>query len=332
MTAAASWDRVCHAAVSMSADEASRVEALLETSPDDLEARVKLIGYFFLSDAPDAQARRNGHIHWLISHHPEVDLSGYGCIIEDMWPEAYAEGKRRWQAAVAERPNDTAVLKNASSFLFLFDPTLAEAMLRRGASLEPQSADWHDSLARLRLLAARDAGSDGDRLTLAREGLAEYENALGLEPSRLGRYGLQIRLAEAAYEAEEYARATEAAARVLAEAPDFEATFEYGNGIHRGHIVLGRVALANGDVAAARDHLAAAGATRGSPQLNSFGPDFTLAAALLARGERDAVVAYLDACKRFWDGTEGALESWKKRIERGETPSFQSCSEDAVDD
>lgn len=36
------------------------------------------------------------------------------------------------------------------------------------------------------------------------------------------------------------------------------------------------------------EHLASAGATRGSPQLNSFGPDFTLAADLLVRGSADA--------------------------------------------
>ncbi len=332
MSAAPKWDRVCHAAVSMSSDAASRAEALLETSPDDLEARVQLIGYYFLSSEPAAQAKRNAHIHWLISHHPEVGLSAYARIIEDMWPEAYEEGKRRWQLVVAERPDDTAVLKNASTFLFLFDPALAEEMVRRGAVLEPDEADWHTSLARLRMLAARGAESDADRLALAREGLAEYDNALELETHPLGRYGLRISVAEAAYEAGERARAAEVAARVLAEAPDFEDTFQFGNGVHRGHIVLGRVALDAGDLAGARDHLAAAGATRGSPQLDSFGPDFVLAGALLARGERDAVVAYLDACKRFWTDEEPALERWKKRIERGETPSFQSWSDDPIDE
>jgi hypothetical protein len=332
MSGAASWDRVCHAAVSMSPDEASRAEARLGTSPTDLEARVQLIGYFFLKTEPAAQAQRNAHIQWVISQHPEVDLGGYGRIIEDMWPEAYEEGKRRWQAAVADRPDDTAILKNASGFLFLSDPALAEEMLRRGALLEPEAADWHDLLARLRLVAARDAESDDHRRRLGREALAEYESALRLETRPLRRYSLQIRLGEAACEAEEYSRAAEAATRVLAEAPDFETTFAFGNGIHRGHIVLGRVALAAGDLAGACDHLAAAGATRGSPQLNSFGPDFVLAAAILARGERDAVVAYLGACKRFWKGEEATLESWKKRIGRGETPSFQSWSEDAVDD
>jgi hypothetical protein len=164
--------------------------------------------------------------------------------------------------------------ENASGFLFLSDPALAEEMLRRGALLEPEAADWHDLLARLRFVAARDAESDDHRRRLGREALAEYDSALRLETRPLRRYGLQIRLGEAAYEAEEYSRAAKAATSVLAEAPDFETTFAFGNGIHSGHIVLGRVALATGDLAAACDHLAAAGATRGSPQLNSFGPDF----------------------------------------------------------
>ncbi|MBA3539304.1 MAG: hypothetical protein H0T79_06720 [Deltaproteobacteria bacterium] len=86
--------------------------------------------------------------------------------------------------------------------------------------------------------------------------------------------------------------------------------------------MLGHIALASDDVERAKAHLAASVATRGSPQMNSFGPDFDLAAALLARGERDAVLRYLDTCTRFWKHDGGRLARWTQAIVRGESPTL----------
>jgi hypothetical protein len=72
-----------------------------------------------------------------------------------------------------------------------------------------------------------------------------------------------------------------------------------------------------------------AGKTPGSPQLNSFGPDRDLARALLERGERAAVLAYLADCARFWTGNEALLEGWRTAIEQGEPTTLErSYSED----
>ena len=44
----------------------------------------------------------------------------------------------------------------------------------------------------------------------------------------------------------------------------------------------------------------ASGKTPGSPQLNSFGPDFMLDRELLEKGERAAVLAHLELVGKFW--------------------------------
>lgn len=67
------------------------------------------------------------------------------------------------------------------------------------------------------------------------------------------------------------------AAELLRVAPKYRGDWNYGNAIHDGHIVLGRVALARGDKRVAIKHLLAAGKTPGSPQLDSFGPNMSLA-------------------------------------------------------
>lgn len=106
--------------------------------------------------------------------------------------------------------------------------------------------------------------------------------------------------------------------------------WNYGNLIYGMHSLLGRIALREGDVAAARRHLAESGKTPGSPQLNSFGPDFVLAGELLQKGERDAVLEHLDKVAVFWANRDDSprlapehqkrIETWKQTIRTGQTP------------
>lgn len=96
-----------------------------------------------------------------------------------------------------------------------------------------------------------------------------------------------------------------------------------GYALHEVHRFLGHVALAAGDVAAAKRHLIDAGRTHGSPSLRSFGPRLDLARALLARGERDAVIEYLRSCSRFWKGRKATLERWIADIQSGGQPHLK---------
>ncbi len=156
-------------------------------------------------------------------------------------------------------------------------------------------------------LAARRGENADERAETARRALAQYEAAIALEAAPVRQYMLLIDAAQAAFLANDFPHATDYAERVLARASEFAGKWVYGNGIHHGHIVLGRIALANDDLPAARRHLIAAGDTPGSPQLSSFGPDQELAAELLARGEREAVLGYVTACERFYRGGFGML-------------------------
>ena len=80
------------------------------------------------------------------------------------------------------------------------------------------------------------------------------------------------------------------AKELLTVAQQFQCEWNYGNAIHRAHIVLGRVALARGDRETAKARLLEAGRTPSSPQVASAGPDMRLARAWLLEGERDAVL------------------------------------------
>ena len=60
--------------------------------------------------------------------------------------------------------------------------------------------------------------------------------------------------------------------------------WNYGNAIHSSNLVLGLLAIENDDIELAIQHLHAAGATSGSPQLDTFGPNMTLSEKNLGSG------------------------------------------------
>jgi hypothetical protein len=95
-----------------------------------------------------------------------------------------------------------------------------------------------------------------------------------------------------------------------------------GNRIHYGNIFLGRVALLRGEIDAAKEHLISAGKTSGSPQLNSFGPDMTLARELLKVDENGVVLEYFELCRKFWKSHSDKLDDWKVLVEGGRIPEF----------
>lgn len=103
----------------------------------------------------------------------------------------------------------------------------------------------------------------------------------------------------------------------------FRQDWNFGNAIHHGHRLLGEVALRRGDVPSARVALLASGRTPGSPQLNSFGPNMTLAKGLLEAGERDVVLQYFDLCSVFWSSdVRGSLPFWAATVREGRIPDF----------
>jgi tetratricopeptide (TPR) repeat protein len=128
--------------------------------------------------------------------------------------------------------------------------------------------------------------------------------------------------AKATFEVGKTTEAAEFAHEALDLAPRFRDDWNYGNAIHDGHMVLGRVALRNDEVDAAKRELLAAGATPGSPQLNSFGPNVSLARDLLEKKQSDAVIEYLQLCAKFWKLEGGRLKQWTALAKAGEMPDF----------
>lgn len=109
---------------------------------------------------------------------------------------------------------------------------------------------------------------------------------------------------------------------LLALAPKYTNDWNYGNAIQDGNLVLGRIAVHEGRIDDAKQYLIAAGKGPGSPQMDSFGPNMSLAKDLLEKGERDIVLQYFELCRKFWTMDYGKLNEWSKEVKQGQIPDF----------
>jgi hypothetical protein len=148
--------------------------------------------------------------------------------------------------------------------------------------------------------------------------LAEWHSAT----SEIERFYAAPNACKAAYMLDDQPLALQLANEALGMAPSFRENWNFGNAVHFGHTVLGLLALRQDHVARAVAELHEAGATPGSPQLDSFGPTMHLARDLLRRGEHQTVLHYLQQCRRFWAMGTTWLDIWEKKVGRGATPTF----------
>ena len=112
------------------------------------------------------------------------------------------------------------------------------------------------------------------------------------------------------------------ATELLTLAPSYESNWNYGNAIQDGNLVLGRIAVREGRIEEAKQYLFAAGNSKGSPTMDSFGPNMSLAKDLLEKGERDTVLQYFELCRKFWTMDYGKLDDWSQEVKAGKIPNF----------
>jgi hypothetical protein len=216
------------------------------------------------------------------------------------------------------------VLGNAASFFWHCDRTLAGNLLRRCKLLEPDNPKWSRRLGDLYASVGRNQDPYARR-DWGAMALAELEAATGESRSGPDLFGVLLRLPTVALQAGDLVKARRYAEDLLAAGPSQRSAWAPGVAIHQANTVLGRVALAEGDVDRAKSHLLAAVAPAGRSAkflFGDMGPNVSLARDLLKRGEREVVVEYLRRSQRLRPECRDLLSGWIAEIERGGLPDF----------
>ena len=274
---------------------------------------------------PSVLAAKREHVLWLVQNSPEAEVLGHpeGTIFGLFDPVGFSKVKDAWMTQLERNPENVTMLGNAANFLALIERESAIKLLQRAQSLDPSNPKWamelgqkyvHEGLFESRL------GSPEAVMQASGKAFAQFEQAYALE-DEWGRGALLSDLAKTAFAADQLTNARKYAEIALQVA---SSDGDYGNRIHHGNLVLGRIALREDNINEARNRLIAAGKTPGSPTLDSFGPNMALAKELLEKGERAIVLEYFRLCSKFWasEQAKDQLDKWTVLVNGGRIPEF----------
>jgi len=321
-TSAADVHSLARIGRSLSSEGVVELEKHLETDASDLNTRVKLLGYYSGKHIRSSEIRkiRQQHLLWLIEHAPESEVLGtpYGGLSHHSDGEVYFQAKKLLLAKIQEEPNNLALLKNGSKFFTLNDRSQSIEFLKKGESLDKTNPFWSKNIGQAHLLNTQGERSLELQRIEAAKALAAFQRAHKIS-TETAKGSILVSLAKSAFIANELDLASVYSKELI---EDGGAGWNSGNRTHYGNIFLGRVALLRDDIDSAKEHLISAGKTTGSPQLNSFGPDMTLARELLKVDENGVVLEYFELCRKFWAHHLDKLDDWKVLVEGGRIPDF----------
>jgi hypothetical protein len=170
---------------------------------------------------------------------------------------------------------------------------LAEKWLRRARQLAPSPDTWNSALSNAIRASASRANDPVQKLKLLNE-------ASGILPENQKR-NMLAEIAQAEFDASDDADAERDAQTLVASNRGLS---DY----HVGQTVLGRLELARGNAAAAREHMLAS-VTPPAPIKNlTLRPNMQLAQEILDAGDKDSVVAFLEASRTLWPFDQGRLD------------------------
>lgn len=301
----------------ISKPKANELEAEIRKNPENLDDRISLIGYYSWNGRTPADRQRlRTHVLWLLGNHPEHPAVGEPSV-RDLPDDP--EGNRQilalWDRNLELRGDDLNVLKNAEKFFFAREPAKAERILRQLHEKEPGNQQWPNELIKLYVMFGLP-DFDNDRPS---EKAAEaYSRVLQLTSNPAARELIASDMAQATFKTGDFAEAAQFAKIDLQTANPAAA--------QRANTILGRVALRSGDLNGAKQYLLDSAVVAPGQTGLAFSPTMVLAKELLEKGERDAVVEYLEDCKPLWPRGRRILQSWIADIKDGLTPNFGSLS------
>lgn len=310
----------------LSIEEVKELEEKLEANPEDLISRTKLLGWYSQKRFSSESARKGRHKHilWLIRNHADAQITGTPEAALDpvLDEEVYYQAKKLWLKQTEAYRTNTAVLGNAANFFLIHDRKIAEELLKKAQTLEPKNPKWPERLGHLYSLGLSYKSAES-KTEIAAQALRQLERSLTATTSEREKFYKLADLAKMAFEADDVKKAENYANELLAQAVQYKNDWNYGNAIHHGNLVLGRIALKSGDLEKAKQYLIKAGKTSGSPQLNSFGPNMALAKELLEKNEREVVIQYFELCGNFWKMGQDRLKNWTALVKEGQIPDFR---------
>ena len=288
------------------------------------------------------------HRLWFTKNHPALAMGSiYGYVLHwsiDRFEGAeYEKQKTEWLAQVAAHKADAQVRINAAEFFKRNDDfESAKQILTEGVSLNAERYEIPLLLTELldTSLTKLPKDAPAEKRAEALRSIEQY-GEIALERIKSNRSyerdhnrnGLLMKLTPVVFELGKLDRAKDLSNELIREFAQYEGGSKFDDSSHLGNVILGRIALRSGDTALAKRHLIV---SLRAPLRQSYASlsqiDLELAKELFAKGEKDAVLEYLQMCENLsnlktypesYAVEIKSLKAWQDQIKQGKQPSFE---------
>ena len=121
--------------------QAQELEEKLKMDPNDLDSRIKLLGYYLGKNVNAANKARQRHILWIIENKPDYEggemLSSFMMIHPQIDGEVYDQAKALWLKHIEKSPKNIKILINAANFFRFTDKPLSENLFKKVKEIDP---------------------------------------------------------------------------------------------------------------------------------------------------------------------------------------------------
>jgi hypothetical protein len=124
-------------------DEASHLELerqLVET-PNNLELRIKRLGFLFVKELPRAR-----EVLWLVTQHPGIDLGGFTVFRREEDPDVYQQIRLAWEQLVKRSPENSVYASKPQASRRMTSPVTPRRSIARVLLWIPQRLDGPSTL------------------------------------------------------------------------------------------------------------------------------------------------------------------------------------------
>jgi hypothetical protein len=311
----------------LSRRQVASLEKQLAKDPTNIEVRLLLLRYHF---RPDRDERYCDLLEWFIENEPLHFLHTHSCVFKKS--KSFQRCKKLWIRQVEANPGNTRILRNLAQFCKFADPRTSVKYLKLAHELEPESQDISLELSDIYKRIAEDGSkTNAQRAVLQmRKTVAIYENSDPAVHSYFHQY-FECTLQDYADLAFEFGlfddaeffgnslfdiKTLDSKRKGIAVA---ENKYSYYRQRTRGYSIVGRVALARGDVEKAVSSL-----WQMCDIQSSFFFEWGLANDLLKARQKKVVLEYLERLVAKEPGEERLeqIHDWIEQIKKGRRPKL----------
>lgn len=136
--------------VGLNDDQVAANKKTLDTSPDDLNAHLKILAYYSMrkNGEGDEHSEFAKNLLWMIDHRPESSIFELG-IIQLNWepsPTLWNEYKKHWEQAADAHPKDSAVLSHTAEAVYVDEPILGLSYARKSVDADSNCTHCRNTL------------------------------------------------------------------------------------------------------------------------------------------------------------------------------------------